>query len=227
MAQELTGRYVQLTRVSRCAISTLWALHAAHVPSQTAAMSEIRGTEHFSYQTESSGHVSYLLVSIVTLTVAVVMVIVDHATPVEMASGGYAVLATVSGAAFVGWVVRSASAMLLRKVHESHQWMVSQVATPLPPGGGRAPERTVTPRTVRASCRLVAGRTYVSTLAGSGGGEGDTAGIPLPTVDAATVPTFDAVRKAREDGVEEGFDIGLRVQLADMGVVPLERRRRS
>ncbi|WP_431976211.1 hypothetical protein [Micromonospora haikouensis] len=190
-------------------------------------MSEIRGTEHFSYQVESGGHVSYLLVSIVTLTVAVVMVIIDHATPVEMASGGYAVLAAVSGAAFVGWVVRSSAAMLLRKVHESHQWMVSQVATPLPAGGAPAPEPATTPRTVRASCRLATGRTYVSTVAAAGGGDGDTVGILSPTVDAATVPTFDAVRKAREDGVEEGFDIGLKVRLADMGVVPLERRRRS
>ncbi|MFI7434190.1 hypothetical protein [Micromonospora haikouensis] len=67
----------------------------------------------------------------------------------------------------------------------------------------------------------------MSTIAAAGGGEGDTVGILPPTADAATMPTLDAVRKAREDGVEEGFDIGLKVRLVDMGVVPLERRRRS
>lgn len=46
---------------------------------------------------------------------------------------------------------------------------------------------------------------------------GDTVDIPPGTVDGMTEPSGPALQRARDDGIEEGFDIGYRAKLATTG----------
>ncbi|MGC4770820.1 hypothetical protein ACLQ25_17830 [Micromonospora sp. DT44] len=58
------------------------------------------------------------------------------------------------------------------------------------------------------------------------GTQGETVGFRRGTVDGPTDPAGLTLQRAREDGIEQGFEIGYTAHRAEMGVTPLLPRAR-
>lgn len=156
---------------------------------------------------------AFLGVALIALTAAIVALIVEHETTVQVLRGGYSILAAVIVVGFTGWFVGAAARRVRREVGaavagltaalaELHVQVAQQRVVYLP-----APGRQV-------------GHMYVSSAA-----QGESIAVPRASVDADT-QAADSIAAAREDGIEKGFEIGYRAQLADLGVTPLPRPRR-
>lgn len=152
------------------------------------------------------------------LAVACVLCLFEQTGNVQMPRGIYAILAAGIVIGGVGWTVvwsvGRAEARVAAGIEADHREVVDRLAQ-LTSTVQDTPARTKP----AASCRAPA--IYTSRAS-----QGETVGIRAGTVEAPTDPSGRALQRAREDGIEEGFDIGLKVQLADRGVTPLPRPRR-
>ncbi|MEV4196995.1 hypothetical protein [Micromonospora globbae] len=135
---------------------------------------------------------------------AVALFMADMATPWDAPLGLYPILACLAIGGCCGWQV-GAGRRELRESRREHQEQMRALIVEV-----RALRRQV------AGARP-AGHLYLSHAVGQ-----SDVGIRPTVVDAATDP---ALQRAREDGIEQGFDIGIRAQLADMGVTPLRPRK--
>ncbi|MEU8298574.1 hypothetical protein AB0C04_15010 [Micromonospora sp. NPDC048909] len=130
--------------------------------------------------------------------------LVDQTTLANIHHGAYIGAGAVFIAGGGGYLIRSAERRVRRESAAQLAELTSQV---------RELRRHLARRQPSA-----VGHMYMSHAVGQ-----STVGIRPATVDGATDP---ALERAREDGIEQGFDLGVKVQLADMGVIPLQRRQK-
>lgn len=145
-----------------------------------------------------------LLLAAVSLAVSVLLSLADQYTPVVISRGVFSILAALIVVGFSGCLTQVALGQLRR----------GQLAVAAETSGLR---REVA--ALRAAPCRVAGHMYVSQASQPQAGTGST------SVDAATDPA-GVLQRAREVGIEEGFDLGLKVKLADLGVPTLPKPRK-
>ncbi|MET7949192.1 hypothetical protein [Micromonospora sp. NPDC005324] len=157
----------------------------------------------------------YLILGVAAIVLATTLFLVDHLTPVIIPFGTYPLLANLFGAGICGWVVRSSDLQ--------RQDLAQRLARVEAALAALAEQRDVGIRQARpVATHRPGGHMYVS------GAQGETIGFRRGTVDAPTDPSGATLQRAREDGIEQGFEIGYTAQLAERGVTPLlHRARRS
>lgn len=181
-----------------------------------------------------------LAIATACLSVAVVACAFQYKAGVEVARGLYAILAAgivIGGDGWmIAWSVSRAEAQMRRCVagemkalrHEvaglrqdlqSRDELLAELTSKLETVSGHLDDLLSGRPRLASQCRVPG--TYMSRV-----NQGDAVGIRAGTVDAPTDPSGSALQRAREDGIEEGFDIGLKVQLAERGVTPIPRPRR-
>ncbi|PZG18997.1 hypothetical protein C1I95_12540 [Micromonospora craterilacus] len=163
------------------------------------------------------------------LTLAAALAYISHATPIEIERNIIDVVTALFVVAMFGWLfttsdgrrrrdlvagkreltrgqaeLRQGQAVLQAQLAEL-RWEIEQL------------RRALRQRPAVGTCSP--GRLYLSRTAGP-------VGIQASTVDSGTEPADARLQQAREAGIEEGFDIGLRTRLADLGVPTLPRPRR-
>ncbi|MEV0809705.1 hypothetical protein [Micromonospora sp. NPDC050200] len=147
----------------------------------------------------------------------------QHYFGVALATGMYAILAAGIVIGGCGWAitwmvgqaerrVRGEAADERRKILDRLTELTSAMEQLSSRGGARPGPAS--------PCRA-GGHTYASQAS-----QPAPAGIRQTSVDAATGPSGVRLQRAREDGIEQGFEIGYRAQLAERGVTPLPRPRR-
>ncbi|RKN38433.1 hypothetical protein D7223_30985 [Micromonospora endolithica] len=159
--------------------------------------------------------------------------LVDHFVPgVDFATGVYAGLVSLAGIGGCGWIVRSGDSQRRKDLTDAAKQIcdrldavarlataVDDVATVVVATHDRVASPTVsTSRGVASTPCRGAGHMYL------GGRQADTVNL-RSKVDAPTNPSLAALEKAREAGIEEGFDIGIKTKLADLGVPTLPKSR--
>ncbi|MEU4595361.1 hypothetical protein [Micromonospora aurantiaca (nom. illeg.)] len=172
----------------------------------------------------------FVAIGAVCLSTAVVAILFGQKTGVHVPHGVYAILAGGMVIGIDGWF----RSWLLRREHRATRRYVAEeldvvrqdvdelrqdtedVKRLLEQLLDRLDESRPRPRPARG-CRHV----YVSQAA-----QVDTVRIRQASVDAATDPAgVSPLQRAHEAGVEKGFDIGVRTQLAEMGVPSLPPQR--
>ncbi|MEV4842215.1 hypothetical protein AB0K20_03175 [Micromonospora matsumotoense] len=151
----------------------------------------------------------YLILGTVAATAAAFLFTADHTTGIDAAEGTYPLLASLVCVGGCGWLVRSGDARRRRDLTAGLAELTDRL------------DALAASRTRSTTCRA---GMYVSRAS-----QGDTVGIrTIATVDAGTDPAGATIQRAREDGIEQGFEIGYRAQLAERGIplLPTARRRR-
>lgn len=164
----------------------------------------------------------YLILGVVAIVITVTLYLVDHLARVDIPIGTYPILASLAGLGGCGWIVRSSDAQR-QDTHARTEELSQRLAVVEKLLATLAEQRDPGIRPVRlASCRP-SGHMYVS------GSQGETVGFRKgASVDGPTDPSGATLQRAREDGIEQGFEIGYTAQLAERGVTPLlPRAQRS
>ncbi|MFG1884005.1 hypothetical protein [Micromonospora sp. NPDC049102] len=172
----------------------------------------------------------YLIAGVVALTAAAATFTISQLASVTVPQGLYTILVGLSVLGGCGWIVRSgdtqrACALEAGKnvLQQRLTAIEEQLATLTEQLAALAEQRETATRQLRptGTCRP-GGNMYVA------GTQGETIGFRRGTVDGPTDPSGLSLQRAREDGIEQGFEIGYTAHLAEMGVTPLlPRARRS
>lgn len=156
----------------------------------------------------------YLTLGSSTTAAIAVLCIIDHTT-IDVEVGLYALLVVLACIGGSGWLVRSGDAQRRRdltvglvELRTAQDELASLLADLV----------RQRPRPATTSCRA---GMYVSQAS-----QGDTVGMRIPSVDTQTDPAGVTIQRAREDGIEQGFEIGYRAQLAELGIPLLPTARR-
>ncbi|MGW5556823.1 hypothetical protein ACWER9_06325 [Micromonospora sp. NPDC003944] len=163
----------------------------------------------------------YLIVGVAAIGITVTLYLVDHLADVSVPTGTYPILASLAGLGGVGWIVRSSDAQ--RHDERARQDMLDQrLAAAEALLATLVQQRDVGIHPARPAARHIpGGHMYVA------GSQGDTIGFRRgSSVDGPTDPSGATLQRAREDGIEQGFEIGYTAQLAERGVTPLRQRAR-
>lgn len=140
----------------------------------------------------------------VSLVASVLLSLADQYTPVVITRGMFAILAALIVVGVLGCLTQVALGQLRR----GQLAVIAEIS---------ALRRELA--ALRAAPCRAAGRMHVSQPRQPQAGAGST------SVDGATDPV-GVLQRAREVGIEEGFDLGLKVKLADLGVPTLPRPRK-
>ncbi|SCL31799.1 hypothetical protein GA0070616_4334 [Micromonospora nigra] len=165
----------------------------------------------------------FIIIGTIAATGAGVACLFDSTTHIDLPHGLYAILGAALGIGGCGWTTCHVADRAEARVHRDLGVTVHQVREDLAATNRRLAELT----SFLESHVRSASRTYspphraTGHMYASASSQGATVGILATTVDAATDPAVAAVRRAREDGIEQGFEIGYQARLADVGVTPL------
>lgn len=183
----------------------------------------------------------FFAVGSVAFAIAVILGAFEQSGRVQLPRGVYAILAALMVIGVCGWTIIwvagyvEVRARRRTKVHfdelrnemadhfDALRTEMAELTSAMQKLADRVSEQVQQrqrPASAAAACRPV-GHMYVS-----GPGQGEAAAARPASVEAPTDPSGSALQQAREDGMEQGFDLGYRAQLADRGVTPLPRPRR-
>ncbi|MFE7869782.1 hypothetical protein ACFUYE_05455 [Micromonospora humida] len=159
--------------------------------------------------TRARTELGYLILGTVAATTAALVFIADHTTGADAVEGTYPLLASLVCVGGCGWLVRSGDARRRRDLNAGLDQLTGRL------------DALAASRTRSTTCRA---GMYVSRAS-----QGDTVGIrTMATVDDRTDPAGVTIQQAREEALEQGFEIGYRAREAERGVtlLPTARRRR-